>query len=121
MKKIIALIIALVSLPALAGQWVQVPGWTVKVKVNPVALENMLWEYIHKESRLVFQPRESYTYQYKAITDTEILINALCEVKDKELLEKKFIQVFDGGSCYFQAKYNFELKKVTNLVVNGEA
>ena len=121
MKKTMALVFTLICSPALSGQWVQVPGWTVKVNVNPVALENMLWEYINLESELVFQPRESYTYQYKAISDTEILVNALCKIKNKELLETEFIQVFDGGSCYFEAKYSFKLKKFTNLVVNSEA
>jgi uridine kinase len=123
MKKILALIlITIISKQAFAGSWFQVKDWSVPLKVNTVALENMLWDYIKNNSKQEFEPKDSYTYQYKTINENELLINALCYAEySKEELTRNFVMVDDGGSCYFQATYNFKTHTFVKLVVNGEA
>ncbi len=39
----------------------------------------------------------------------------------EEELTQRVVVIFDGGSCYFQATYNFKTKAFVKLVVNGEA
>jgi uridine kinase len=123
MKKLLAaLIFSIITQQAFAGKWVQVKDWAVPLKVNTVAIENLLWDYIKGNSKQSFEPRDSYTYQYKTINSHELFINALCDTEyGKADLTHEFVVVFDGGACYFQAIYNFKTKTFLKLVVNGEA
>jgi hypothetical protein len=105
----------------MAGEWVPVEGWAVPLKVNTVAMEELLWKYMEDNAEQKFQPREDYTYQYKTINDHELLINAMCDTFDTTDLTKEFVEVLDGGSCYFQATYDFKVNVFVKLVVNGEA
>jgi hypothetical protein len=121
-KLLIAIIFATITQQAFAGKWVQVRNWAVPLKVNAVVIENMLWEYIKTNSAQTFEPRDSYTYQYKTIHNHELLINAMCNTESsEEILTQEFIVVFDGESCYFQATYNFKTNMFVKLEVNGEA
>ena len=60
-------------------------------------------------------------YQYKTINKSELYINAFCEIGEDRDIEKNFVMVLDGGSCYFQATYDFNTNEFVKLEVNGEA
>ena len=68
-----------------------------------------------------FEPKEKYTFQYKATSSEEIYINALCDTFERKDLHKELVMVFDGGSCFFQINYNLKTGKFYELQVNGEA
>ena len=122
MNKIISiLILLLIPTGAFAAHWVAVDSGVVEIKLDSVRIENRLWSYIDDNSTTKFEPRNTYTYQYKAINHSEILINALCEVDSTKPLHTEFVIVFDGGSCYFQITYNFKTGEFSKLQVNGEA
>jgi hypothetical protein len=120
-KLVVAMIIAAATRQAYAGKWVQVKDWAVPLKVNTVVMEKMLWDYINVISKKAFEPRDSYIYQYKTINDHELFINALCNTKSNDkVLTREFVAVLDGGSCYFQATYDFKKNTFVKLEVNGE-
>ncbi len=121
MKKFLTILLILISPASFSGDWVKVKNWATPLEVNPVAIEKMLWDYITKNSTQTFQPRDSYTYQYKTVSDHELYINAMCDTHDRADLTQEFVMVFDGGSCYFQATYNFKTNAFVKLEVNGEA
>lgn len=104
-----------------AGEWVAVDNGAVEIDLTDGRLENKLWLYINKVSTIKFEPKEKYTFQYKAINNEEIFINALCDTFDRKELHKEVIVVFDGGSCFFQIQYNQKTGNFSKLRVNGEA
>lgn len=111
----------LLSTSAYAGEWIRVKGGVSAVKIDCLAIEGKLWKYIKKASKIKFQPKENYLYQYKIINIDEIYINALCETYSNKDLENDFIVVFDGGSCFFQITYNLKEDSFSKLFVNGDA
>ena len=50
-----------------------------------------------------------------------IFINALCAQRDRQGLDKKIVITFDGGTCYFNVKYDPGQKVFFDLFINGEA
>lgn len=121
MKKLLSYLTILISSNVAAGEWIQVIDRPVDVEIDPIKMETELWDYIALNSTQQFLPRSSYIYQYKTINDSELYINALCDDYDNDDLSERFIIVFDGGSCYFQAIYNFKSNEFIKLDVNGEA
>ena len=67
----------------------------------------------------------SYVFQYQGqnINDNKyIFINALCDKGSiKRDLSNKIIHYFDGGSCYFNLKYDPVRKDYFDIVINGVA
>lgn len=121
MKKLLSYLTILISSNVAAGEWIQVKDSSVTIEVDPIKMESKLWDYIALNSTQQFLPRNSYMYQYKTINDSELYINALCDDYENDNLSERFIIVFDGGSCYFQAVYNFKNNEFIKLEVNGEA
>lgn len=122
MRKILSLLLVmLLATAAHAGDWIRVKGGEFDVKLDSLAVEHRLWVYIKNESKIVFMPREQYIYQYQAINAEEIYINALCDNPGEKNLDKEFIVVLDGGSCFFQVIYNLKSAGFSRLLVNGEA
>lgn len=131
-KHIIASIMVLLSLKCYSSEWIAV-GQQPDLQ-NIGQLESQLWKYIEKNSKTEFKPKEIYRYQYKFIGESLILINALClqssEVETElgtypdpttEELKKQLYQVLDGGSCFFNIKYNLKSERFHSLYVNGRA
>jgi len=40
------------------------------------------------------------------------IYNALCSQRDRQGLDKKMVVIFDGGSCYFNVKYDPSLERI---------
>lgn len=51
--------------------------------------------------------------------DRKVIVNSMCTEIDG--WESSYIEVADGGSCFWNAVYNVETGEVEYLIVNGEA
>ena len=96
-------------------------------KENDIRLaEQILSEFIQKDSVLSF-PLNEYTRQYFGIienSDKVIYINSFCMEEDDSFMEgwkTDFIEVEDGGDCFFQIKVNLEKEDCYEFYINGEA
>ena len=104
-----------------ASEWILIGENPHSAEIESASIELELWNYISKSVTVVFQERSTYSYQYKYLSNEHILINAVCGIEDYKYRYKRLVQVFDGGSCYFESKYDLQTKKFTDLWVNGEA
>lgn len=121
---ILLFIIFLTSAIAHAGEWIAVDGGSSKIDLNEKKVEHSLWEFLVTKKEYKFSPKENYIYQYQSNVKNgkeEVYINAFCKERKPLNLRKDFVVVKDGGSCYFQVKYNPKIGEFYNLTVNGEA
>ncbi|KZC22520.1 hypothetical protein RHOFW104T7_00255 [Rhodanobacter thiooxydans] len=111
----------------LVGSWFPIAGgtWTPDQDVA-AQLRATLQQYVvarasdqHRE----LQSWSSYSFQYQGRGSADgkfIFINAFCESPDA-YAAKRFVQVLDGGTCYFELKYNPKTKTFYDLGFNGVA
>ena len=61
MKTLLFVLSVLVTPITLGGNWVQVKDWSVPLKVNPIAIEKILWDYIETKepNKQIWQKRKS--------------------------------------------------------------
>jgi hypothetical protein len=124
--KFLALIILLFgNLSAMTkGIWIAVDGGSLEVKIDSSALGDSLWTYIHRTADVQFSNADEYIFQYQAnmIEGKRILfINAFCRRIEDFELSKSFLTVKDGGSCFFNVKYDLSSGIFFELIVNGDA
>jgi hypothetical protein len=130
MRRYVGLVIALWSVSALAfdpAHWVEVKGgaWQPNSTVL-VDLESALKSAVGPASRNRGRIPEwnEYTFQYQGRTTLLgrkfVYINAFCH-PDGRSLDKEWVEVYDGGACYFSGKYDPDKKLVYGLTVNGVA
>ena len=67
---------------------------------------------------------DSYTFQYEGrsplLGEKYIYVNAFCdEPINHPNLKNKWVTVFDGGACFFSAKYEPATKRLFDVEVNG--
>jgi hypothetical protein len=131
-KYIIASLLAFFAHMCHSNEWIPV-GEQPKLKETN-ALEVKLWRFLNSKSKFKFEAKESYRFQYKHISKSTVLINAICLGSPEpnsdpgvfpgpttEELKKGIYQVKDGGSCFFNVRYNIDSSAFTSLYVNGEA
>jgi hypothetical protein len=131
-KYIIAIFLVSFAEACYSNEWIPV-GEQPELK-NTNELEANLWSFLHSKTKLKFQVKESYRFQYKYINESIVLVNAIClgspdanselgafPGPTSEELKKGMYEVFDGGSCFFNLKYNIKSGAFTSLYVNGEA
>lgn len=122
----------LLSLKCYSSEWIAV-GEQPEL-LNVAQLEIQLWKYLEERGDTEFKAKEIYRYQYKFISESVILINALCLQSPQgeadlgaypgpttEELKNELYQVHDGGSCFFNIKYNLKNGHFHSLYVNGRA
>ncbi len=66
----------------------------------------------------------AYAFQYQGQEENGrkyIFINAFCVIMKHQSPDKEIIVVMDGGSCFFNLKYNPLSKEFFDLFINGEA
>lgn len=72
--------------------------------------------------RRELRPWKDYTFQYRGQKKNGknlIAVNAFCSTGQN--VEKEWVVVFDGGSCYFSVMYDPARKEFFELRINGEA
>lgn len=125
---LLALVITLATSVNANDRWIKVAGG----KWNPTPkmlndLKNEIESYVQSQAKA--QRRElknwnNYVLQYQGQKEKGqkfIFINALCAKKDRQGLDKEMFIIFDGGSCYFNVKYDPYKKVFYDLFINGEA
>ncbi len=132
--KIIALSLALRSAAACAvddNPWIEVEGgiWAPSAEVL-TTLKSGIRPYVEAQARN--QRRElkrwsNYTFQYQGQQQGGrkfIFVSGFCSnnafIKDEQL-SKRMVLVEDGGTCFFDLKYDPQKKQFYGLYINGEA
>ncbi len=123
--KIYIILVLLIMFPraALSADWYLVKNDIDASEIDRNDVEFRLWGYLEKNTSHIFKGKDTYKFQYKFIGVDEVHINALCWLfpnQDPDL-SKEFYHVFDGGSCYFNIKYDLKAKVFKGLYVNGNA
>src|SRR2546425_735 len=108
-------------------RWIMVKGAWEPAQATVRDLEAQLAPYAKKTAQMQgrkLRNWEEYVFQYQAQEANGrryILVNALCHVFPKRDLTKEIVLVLDGGSCYFNAKYDPERRQYYELLINGDA
>jgi len=125
-KKYIAFILFLLIIqPVYAGNWFpfnktyQPIDEVIQSSVSEI--ESTLWIFLTSHYKGSFQSRDSYTYQYIVLDESKYHIYGHCDLLDAEIASKQFQLVDDGGSCYFDIKYDSSSNLFSELSVNGGA
>jgi hypothetical protein len=75
------------------------------------------------EQRRKLPDWSSYTFQYQGRLDgglKVVFINAFC-ISPPEHTQQQFVLVLDGGTCFFEVKYDPNKKRFFQLTFHGEA
>jgi hypothetical protein len=120
----------LVGAAALASdsqRWIEISGGAWGPHALPFAdIENSLRPLVVAAARDRGGVPEwrAYTFQYQGRRDPSgrkyVYINAFCAAPQRHSVTE-WVQVKDGGPCFFNAKYDPESKQVYDVVVNGIA
>ena len=131
-KTILTIGIFFLTQQAYPNEWIAV-GAQAKLP-HTAQLELKLWRYVKEENKSKFEPKESYRFQYQFLSDTVVLIHALCYPSPQKQddpnnfrgpttaeLRKSVYQVKDGGTCFFKLKYDLKKASFNSLNVHGDA
>jgi len=128
--KVICLILFLALFTRAVGgdTWVKVSGgsWdpspTMLTDLN-AQIESYVKSQANAQGRKL-KRWQDYTFQYQGQEEKGrkyIFVNALCASTDRQTLDKQIIFILDGGSCFFNLKYDPGQKVFFDLFINGEA
>jgi hypothetical protein len=124
----LALCVAVITTTGAAERWIKVAGGKWDPSSTMLTdLKAQIESYVKSQAKA--QGRElkrwqDYTFQYQAREEKGrkyIFINALCASTDRHTLDKQIIVILDGGSCFFNLKYDPGQKVFFDLIINGEA
>jgi hypothetical protein len=100
--------------------------WTPS-QVEVLALESQLGPYLQQAAPRDYpgplRDLSEYKRQYVGILvngQQVIFVNFFCNTHELDW-SREFVFVTDGGSCYFEVKYNLETGKFSELSIHGEA
>ena len=130
MRALVVLLVLSVSTFAhaiIASQWVEVSGgaWHPDSATLP-KLEAALMPAVTVASKGRGQMRKlsDYTFQYQGrkslLGKPYVFVNAFCGTASVDV-RSTWVEVFDGGTCYFSAKYDATANRVYDVQVNGVA
>ena len=124
----VAVTLGLVSSAYGQGPWFQVAGgdWVPNAEtLHP--LQSGLEAYVRGRAKIehrTLRAWNSYTFQYQGRNEDGrkyVLVNAMCITDDTWDLEKRVVVVLDGGSCFFNLKYDPNKQHYYGLTINNEA
>lgn len=118
------------------NKWIEVQGgaWTVSAATLQ-AIQSGIVQFIETDNDPTSESGQrhieglnkswsGYTVQYQGQQrhgKKFVFINAMCRSGAGQALRKHFVQVRDGGACYFFLSYDPQKKKFFGLWINGEA
>lgn len=111
------------------SKWIEVKGGTWKPDDTMLSdLEVSLKPAITagSKNRGHMQDWSKYTFQYQGrspeLGKRYIFVNAFCDdPQNHPNLQNIWVQVMDGGACFFSGKYEPETKRLYDISVNGVA
>jgi len=123
----VAVLLGAVAIAGDSSRWIEVKGGGWEPDSLPFAqIEDELRPLVAaaaKSSGPVVDWK-SYTFQYqgqRGLTGRKfVFINGFCEASGYHLSEQ-WVQVFDGGACFFRAKYDPQTRTIYDFEVNGVA
>ena len=108
-------------------RWVEVAGGTWKPTAQQlVEVESALKSEVPAtaKNRGRLSEWSQYRFQYQGritlLGRKFIYINAFCSAEHRSL-DREWVEVMDGGACYFRAKWDTGAHKLYELSVNGVA
>jgi len=109
-------------------RWIKVAGgnWDPSPKML-ADLKAQIESYVKTQAKAQgrqLKKWQDYIFQYQGQEEKGrkfIFINALCVQGDRQRLDKEIVIIFDGGSCYFNVKYDPLRNAFFDLFINGEA
>ncbi len=110
------------------NNWVRVEGgsWVPDAETTS-KMKEKIEPFVSAQARAIGrQLREwkSYTFQYQGRGERGkkfVFINAFCVNDSRWQLNKQMVLVLDGGTCFFNLKYDPEKNQFFELLINGEA
>lgn len=110
------------------NHWVQVEGgsWVPSTKTTS-KINEQIESFVRTQAEIEgrrFREWKSYTFQYQGQEENGkklVFINAFCTRDKQWQLNKQMVFVFDGGTCFFNLKYDPEKNQFFGLLINGEA
>lgn len=120
------IVVALAAAASIAmGSWLPIPGgsWSpASRQVEDVRSGSKRFVESEAEKRhMPLRPWSTYTFQYQGQTSHDrrvIYVNAFCE-PPPDYARRQFVDVDDGGSCYFQLRYDPAARKFVEVTFNG--
>jgi len=106
-------------LSAVAGSWYEVEG-AQTLKFHKPTFEESMWDFVIKNTDTKFEDRKKYSFKYQ-VKGSVVLVHAYCDITESEINSQSMFLPLDGGSCYFEVQYDYNLKKFLLVAVNGEA
>src|SRR5262249_42605210 len=77
------------------------------------------------EAPELYKKLDQYKRQYIGIVvdgrNEELSVFFFCHIDDEDAYRSRFIMVSDGGSCFFDVRFNVRTREYLRLSVNGEA
>ena len=109
-------------------KWVEVENgaWTPSPNVIE-QLRSGLKDYARKaaaEQRRKLKEWNDYTFQYQGQEQSGhkyIFVNAFCSKHASASPNREMVLVFDGGSCFFNVKYDSKKNQFFEFSINGES
>lgn len=135
MKLAIATILSVLVLGAAVGAgaepkdlWVSVEGGSWVPSAETIAkIKEQIESFVRTQAKIEgreLQEWKSYTFQYQGQeehTKKFVFVNAFCINNSTRQPSKQMILVLDGGTCFFNVKYDPKNNQFFELLINGEA
>src|SRR5277367_5108247 len=130
MRTLVVLLTLLVSPfahPITASQWVEVGGgaWHPdSATLSKLKAALMPAVTVASKDRGQLRKWSDYAFQYQGrkllLGEPYVFVNAFCETASVDV-RSAWVEVLDGGTCYFSAKYDPKTNRVYDVQVNGFA
>lgn len=105
-----------------------VSGYWTPDRDQVQALEDKLASYLSHAAPETYpgplRPLDEYTRQYAGIQvngQKVIFVNFFCNPDEHDDWQQDFVLVMDGGSCYFELKYDVQTGALYDLSIHGES
>lgn len=135
MKLAIPTILAVLMLSVAAGasaklenRWVEVEGGSwVPTAETIEKIKEQIEPFVRAQAKAEgrnLRKWRSYTFQYQGQEERGrqfVFVNALCANGIRWKLDKQMVLVLDGGTCFFNVKYDPKNGQFFELLINGEA
>lgn len=106
---------------SISGYWT--PDWD-----QVQALEDRLGPYLQHAAPQTYpgplRPLNEYSRQYMGLLvngQRVIFANFFCNPLDHDNWQRDYVLVMDGGSCYFEIKYDVQTGALYDLSIHGES
>jgi hypothetical protein len=109
-------------------RWVKVEGGSWVPTIETIAkIKEHIEPFVRAQAKL--EGRElrewrSYTFQYQGQEEHGrkfVLVNSFCVNDSRRQLNKQMVLILDGGTCFFNVKYDPKKNQFFELLINGEA